>query len=346
MSVHHRTAEQSSNLIMLFIWYAECQIYQADVIQSDSVHYNPQATPSHPAGQLVLNMAANGTIVNGDAEAFINDPGRGFLGNLTPSVIPHYAYRGREQFLCDYNAFSEQYNNPPNCADQWFIVTGVNTGIFDSNFRDAETGPFSQWCSYDTALELLLVKMPESTTHSIASRTFDQILLEALEPLRMGRALTCIGSGCHFGDMGGKEPDEAWRPIRLPPGRTRAWPSVVLEVALSETQAKLRSDVRYWLRASEGDVKSVLTLSIDRGARRIVIRKWATNANGRQYEQQNVVISRAANGRVSITGAPLIISFEELFLRSPTVPRERNIEINDEMLEFIAAQTWEEQEET
>jgi len=47
---------------------------------------------------------------------------------------------------------------------------------------------------------------------------------------------------------------------------------------------------------------------------------------------------------VSITGAPLIIGFEELFLRSPTVPRERNIEINDEMLEFIAARTWEEQE--
>ncbi|BCS26771.1 uncharacterized protein APUU_51482A [Aspergillus puulaauensis] len=206
-------------------------------------------------------MAANGTIVNGGAENTINDPGRGFLGNLTPSVIPHYAYRGREQFLCDYNAFSEQFNNPPNCADQWFIVTGVNKRIFDSNFRDPETGPFSNWCSYDTALELLLVRMPRSTTHSIASRTFHQVLLEALEPLRMGRALTCIGGGSHFGDMGGKGPDDAWRPIQLPPGRSRAWPAVVLEVALSEIQAKLCSDVRYWLRASGGDVKSVITLS-------------------------------------------------------------------------------------
>ncbi len=309
------------------------------------LQYNPQVHTLHilPA-QLVFSMAINGSIINGDAEDSMNDPGRGFLGSLAPSVIPHYAYRGREQFLCDYNAFSQQYNNPPNCADQWFVVTGVSKGIFDSNFRDPETGPFSKWCSYDAALELLLVKMPESTTHSTASSTFNRILLKALEPLGMDLALACIGSGCHFGDMGGKEPDQAWRPIRLPPGRSRAWPVVVLEVALSETQAKLRSDVRYWLRASEGDVKSVITLSIGSNARRIVIGKWATNAEGHQYEQQNVVVSRNGNGRVSITGAPLVIGFEELFLRSPTVPRERDIEVSHEMLEFIAARTWEEQE--
>ena len=289
-------------------------------------------------------MAANGPIANGNAEDFMNDPGRGFLGSLTPSIIPHYAYRGREQFLCDYNAFSQQYNNPPNCADQWFIITGVTKGIFDSNFRDPETGPFSKWCSYDAALELLLVKMPESTTHSIAAMTFHDMLIEALEPIGMRRTRLSIGSGQHHGEMGNKAADEAWRPIRLPPGRSRAWPAVVLEVALSEKQAKLRSDVRYWLRASEGDVKSVITLSIGSNARRIVIRKWATNAEGHQYEQQNVVVSRNGNGRVSITGAPLVIGFEELFLRSPTVPRERDIEVNHEMLEFIAARTWEEQE--
>lgn len=289
-------------------------------------------------------MTANGLTTNGDSENSMNDPGRGFLGSLTPSVIPHYAYRGREQFLCDYNAFSQQHNNPPNCADQWFIVTGVSKGIFDSNFRDPETGPFSKWCSYDAALERLLVKMPESTTHSTASRTFHDMLIEALEPIGMRRTLMSIGSGHHHGEMGNKSADETWRPIRLPPGRSQAWPTIVLEVALSETQVKIHSDVRYWLRASEGDVKSVITLSIGSNARRIVIGKWATNAEGHQYEQQNVVVSRNGNGRVSITGAPLVIGFEELFLRSPTVPREQDIQISHEMLEFIAARTWDEHE--
>ncbi|KAL2827514.1 hypothetical protein BDW59DRAFT_143902 [Aspergillus cavernicola] len=271
--------------------------------------------------------------INGDAESFINDPGRGFLGNLAPSSVPHYAYRGREQFL---NDFDHEFNN------EYFLLTGVEKHIFDSQFFEPEHGPFSCWCSYDPKLELLLIKMPESTTHAVAAHTFHDMLIRAAQPTGMELALRPLGSGYHHAPMGGKQPNMAWRPRRVPPGRSQGWPSVVLEVALSERRSKLQSDVRYWLRAPQGDVKTVLTLAIDRNAPKITIEKWENNVNGFHHLQQRIVISKRANN-ISITGAPLIINFENLFLRPPSIPREQDIEIDDEKLKFLAEDIWNEQ---
>ena len=56
-------------------------------------------------------------------------------------------------------------------------------------------------------------------------------------------------------------------------GRSQDWPIAVLEVAFSEARAKLQTDVRYWLRASEGDVKIVFTIQIDHNVPKITIEK-------------------------------------------------------------------------
>lgn len=265
----------------------------------------------------------------------IHGTGRGFLGNLTHDAIPSYPYRGREQFLRDYD------DNPIWDKSECFILTGVTQQVFNTVFDDAESGACSAWSSYDTELQLLLVEMT-STTHSIASRTFNMILMDAIEPMGMKRSLCQLGDAKYKADIGGKQPDEAWRPRRVPRELSGTWPSVVLEVALSETKAKLQRDIRFWHHASEGGVKVVLTLCIDRSRPEIVIEQWEANGISRCERTQRIVMSKTRRGTL-ITGGPLIIDFAKLFLRQPNLPREQDINIDGAELEELASCVWEEQ---
>ncbi|KAI9368036.1 hypothetical protein BJX61DRAFT_248967 [Aspergillus egyptiacus] len=280
-----------------------------------------------------------------DAERSINDPGPGFLGPLlqpeaAPSNIRHYAYHNNEQFLRDFN---QESNN----LDTYFLLTGVNQQIFQTQFlpRVDEDGPFARWCSYDAELELLLFKMPESTVHAVAGMTFHNVLLRAVMQMQMDRALQPLGSGIHYGPMGAKQPDMAWRPQRQPPGRAKIWPSVVLDVVFSDTRRKLQTDLRWWLWEPEGYVKTVLTIIIGRSGHEITFEKWEKSSYGRVQRQQHVGVSKNQDvDTVTVVGSPLVIEFEKLFLGPRGSPVERDIEIGDDELEYLARNIWEEQE--
>ncbi|KAL4913544.1 hypothetical protein BDW62DRAFT_220601 [Aspergillus aurantiobrunneus] len=274
-----------------------------------------------------------------DSENVINQPGCGFLGHLisAPS-IPQFPYQGRARFLNDYKSTINHH--------EWILVTGVSNEVFEADYAETEDkgSPFSAWCAYDKALGLLLFKMT-GPFHGIASETFAHVFINATEPTVMELSLNKIGTTLHSATMGRKRPDKAWRPLRLPHGRSRQWPSAVLEVAYSETTAKLQSDVRYWLRASDGDVKLVFTLHVDQREPRITIEKWESDngGNGRGHLHQRVVISRRGNGTIAVSGSPLVAGFEKLFLRPPELPRERDIEVNEQKLRHIAEMVWDEQ---
>jgi hypothetical protein len=185
--------------------------------------------------------------------------------------------------------------------------------------------------------------MVKSMAHENAAGLFGVLFHEALTTVGMQRSLDPIGAATHFATMGGKEPDGAWQPTRLPRDRSNKWPTIVLEVAYSATQSKLQSDVHYWLRGPEGEVRTVLTLRIDQHEPRIVIERWESTDNGHGRRQQQVVITRTRRNKVTITGAPLVLEFERIFLRTPAIPREQNIEIDNEKLEFLATRVWDKQ---
>jgi hypothetical protein len=144
--------------------------------------------------------------------------------------------------------------------------------------------------------------------------------------------------------MGIKQPDMAWQPMRIDPSRDNHWPSMVLEVALSESQAKLQSDIRWWFLAPppDGIVNIVLTLRINQNKEEIVVDKWEkSTANDRAHLEQRVVVSRIQRaGNVTINGAPLIIGFEKIFLRPPLTPEEVDLQLDDWKLQFIAERIW------
>lgn len=284
--------------------------------------------------------------INTDLESIVNEPGHGFLRHLAPS-IQRYPHRGRGQFLIDFETEQQRYRaDTTGHVSEWFLLEGVDNQTFANEFLEPidQNTPWTSWTSYDAHFQLLLVKMTKSLAHQTASMAFDHILLEAIESTGMKRSLKTIGGATHFAALGAKEPDQAWRPHRLPQERKRDWPSVVLEVACSESQQKLGSDVRFWMRASGGDVKIVLTLRVDRRQPRITVERWERNDNNdRHYLGQSITIYKGANNHLRLSNGPLIIDFEKLFLRPPTIPRERNIEVDEEKLQHLAEEIWDEQ---
>ncbi|CAG8888652.1 unnamed protein product [Penicillium egyptiacum] len=268
----------------------------------------------------------------------VDPAGRGFLGDLAPSVLPVYQYRDREQLL---NTIKQAVATASKATtSEWFLIKRVNNSIFTSEFLLAKEGPFASWSSYDAQLDRVLLRVTKSKAHEVASEIFQVLLYDAIKPMGMDRSLDPTGSATHHAAIGAKEADKAWQPFRLPRGRSKDWPSVVLEVAFSESRDKLQSDIRYWLRASGGDVKVVITLQINQHSPNITIEDWGTQGDKSvNHLHQTVQISRKGS-KITTTGSPLVIEFEKLFLRPPIEPRERNIQIDDGELQFLAEKVW------
>ncbi|GKZ27010.1 hypothetical protein AbraIFM66951_003931 [Aspergillus brasiliensis] len=262
---------------------------------------------------------------------------RGFLEDLMDPTcpIPIYAYRGREQFLEDFQHALDTYQS----TSEWMLLTGVTEEIFRDEFLESEESPFSRLRSYDTEGQILLLRLTVSREHEAAASEFDHLLKNATE--RQGLRLKSYG-GYHGMVEGGMVPDKAWRPLRLPRDRSTEWPSAVLEVSYSETRTKLMGDIRRWFYASSGDVKLVLIIDIDRHAPNIIIEQWVHDKDSGKKRDQVINISRMKD-RVVVTGAPLEISFERLLLCPPSTPYESKIRIREEALREFADSIWEEQ---
>lgn len=140
----------------------------------------------------------------------------------------------------------------------------------------------------------------------------------------------------------GKQPDQCfWPPSRKPrPGQRFGWPTLIIEVGVSESLRRLREDAYWWFNNSLGDVRIVLLICISRRQRKVIVEKWHLAPPGtpnpmtrslinhlvtiqspplvqqpvasqQTYPAQEIEISP-----VSIQGAPLTLNFEAVFDRA------------------------------
>lgn len=194
------------------------------------------------------------------------------------------------------------------------------------------------WSSFSAAENLLLVRMM-TYEHSAALGVFGNALIQALGSMGLGLALQTYSGATIKGEEKSKQDDSGWSPKRPPPGRDRKWPTTVLEVAVSESQSKLQSDVRFWLRESQGKVKLVFTLAVDCESPNITIEKREIN-DGQEGCTQQVTVYRGAHKHLYSTDAPLTIEFSKLFLRDLQSPSEKDIEIPEDDPKEIATTIW------
>ncbi|GFF26971.1 hypothetical protein IFM61606_09859 [Aspergillus udagawae] len=147
----------------------------------------------------------------------------------------------------------------------------------------------------------------------------------------------------------GKQPDGCLFPKARIQRDREAWPTLVIEAGVAASLPRLREEARWWLRNSQGEVRIVLVLGIHRQRRTLIMEKWGqqdrTPINQRQlppqaeaplqaYAAQTIEISSE-----SISGAPLVLPFEEL-LERPRQGKETDIVLAGEQIRACMSWVW------
>ncbi|RHZ48886.1 uncharacterized protein CDV56_105109 [Aspergillus thermomutatus] len=259
-----------------------------------------------------------------------------------PPTVSIYPWEGPDHFQNIVNSelhrFKDQERSSP-C--DWIVSSNVSETIFERDFEE-ETDLSKQWKSYNRSRQLLFVEIARGTAeHTDATQTFNYILKEAVDRMGLSTALKCFSGIAIKGDDRAKLPDNGWGPKHPPAGRSRKWPTVMLEVGVSQRKSKLEEDARFWLEESEGDVKISLAISVNRRIPEIVLEKWKVS-DGKPAMAQKVTVWRR-NEDILFDNEPLVIEFEDLFLREADTPQEVNIEFDQRNLRRLAESIWLEQ---
>lgn len=208
---------------------------------------------------------------------------------------------------------------------------------------------------YDSDSRCMIVTVP-GKPHGTAAGNFQAELILAARSANLARLFSCPLIARVEGTSRSKEPDGSWIPVNPPPRRGKTWPTIILEVGVSESKKKLRNDAAWWLANSEGLVNVVITVSINQALPEITFesivleRPILAFRHGRPryvpITRQSIVIRRPGGPNQPITSvpntSPLMISCEELLCRPP-IPPETDPNIPITSLEWIASLVWDEQ---
>lgn len=212
--------------------------------------------------------------------------------------------------------------------------------------------------SYIPGSQLLLIKVP-TKAHEVAYMTFHELLLTKIHGMDLrSNKLVSLGKADVATPTRQKQPDLSYCPLHLPPGRTRQWPTMVVECGYSESKAKLAADARWWLAESQGEVAIAITISVHNTRREIIMELWGMVARptradpakkvpavehrvvvsqGKAPQQQKVNVATGATTTTTLT-----ISFRDLFLRpAETNEGGRDLVFSEQDLRSIAETVWE-----
>ena len=235
---------------------------------------------------------------------------------------------------------------------QYLIFQGVTKDHLDKIDRErASIGKHTRM-SHDMDIDLLIIKLMPSAKHESPHLSLARRLEFALA--RMGLPEDCLyplGTTRFYGRRSSKEPDSAYKPLSR--NLETDWPTIVFESGLSESLTRLRHDAQWWLTNSGGDVKIVVVISITPKEKRLRVEKWcllpaaghrpATRANPNPNSpvptrMQEITITQNPAAQPSttaqpsstiqpgpapsyaVTGAPLILEFQNFLLRAPVPP--------------------------
>ena len=185
--------------------------------------------------------------------------------------------------------------------------------------------------SYYADTELLIIKLMPSVKHDAAHRMLSDDLVSKIRAMGVPkREFASLGSGRIKGDHSLKEADEAYKPLPLR-GLSQDWPTMIFECGLSESLNRLRTDAGWWLNESGGHVKIALLISLKSTLPLIHIEKWqlrsgqrpmtrAVASNSHQPPQLPTCGQEIDIDHNTVTGAPLVLEFENIFLRAPLPP--------------------------
>ena len=185
--------------------------------------------------------------------------------------------------------------------------------------------------TYHRDINLLIMKLMPSVKHEAAHRGFSEDFTYKIRVMGVPRnRLYPLGAGRFEGRNSSKEADSAYKPLPARSGESD-WPTIVFQSGLSESLGRLRTDAEWWLIESEGQVKIAILISIRPALSELCIEKWelglaerpmmcAISSNAQYPSQAPTCIQTINIDHNTVTGTPLTLEFEKIFLRPPMLP--------------------------
>ncbi|KAJ5226649.1 uncharacterized protein N7469_006655 [Penicillium citrinum] len=191
-----------------------------------------------------------------------------------------------------------------------YVVFSIDNSTYNRDFLDPNNEPkLSIRTIFDQHINSFTIKMVFHE-HEELSVALETAIGDALSPMGLKRSIYHYCSTTSSLANGSKQRDAAWGPRRPPPGTSRR-STVVVETAITETNAKLRRDVDRWLDPINGLAKIVLAIKADRRRPKISIERWQyTGVNSEIEPVQKIEITESSEGdEVTVIGGPLLIPF-------------------------------------
>ncbi|KAK2800343.1 hypothetical protein FQN50_008159 [Emmonsiellopsis sp. PD_5] len=269
---------------------------------------------------------------------------RRFLEHLhLPPDVSEYEYSGldhlREMTERAYDNFITNNTQSP-----FVVFTNLPPEEFEQ-FKDT----FKDAVDYSPHLQLLILTMV-SAPHEAATEVFGGLVRDKARENGVRRKLSPRGRTETETPERWKGADCSWIPHELPPGRTRRWPSVALEVGYAEPREKLKRDMEFWLNASNNEVKMALSIDIKRPGGDIFFTTWkrgipvppraSSNPEPQAMQEIKIERGRAGQQQPNITGSNnLVIPFQSIMLRQPGQGEGDFVFTREDLLE-VAEEVW------
>ncbi|KAJ5553411.1 hypothetical protein N7494_002789 [Penicillium frequentans] len=184
--------------------------------------------------------------------------------------------------------------------------------------------------------------MPCQAPHDQAETAFHTALISVLYPMGLVNSILHWGSATLTNKDGSrKAADGGWSPRG-----TLKRPSVVLEVAWSDTSAKLRRDCQYWVDPLKGEANMAIGIKIHKNAPHITFSQWEWNPElSRAIQTSCLNITKSDDGiQFNPQATPqLVIPFHLFFRRPAENSRERDLIFRAQDLIELATEVWDEQ---
>jgi len=236
--------------------------------------------------------------------------------------------------------------NAGETTDQYLVYRPVTVEQHDK-IDELERGIRLTHC---VDIGTLIIKVPSVGHEKVACR-FTEEMRDRFREMGVPK-LECdpMGTTTYRGTSSSKQADAAFKSGILRP-YDMDWPTIVLEAGVSESVRRLRMDTRWWFSNSEGLVKIVLILHLNRTTHTIKIEKWelmpvtgggiATRTRSRSNRPAQIPtqVQGIAIRPDRITGAPLTLDFDKIFLRQPNPP-EQDLVMTEEDLRGWSNLVW------
>ncbi|QQK39509.1 Dehydrogenase, E1 component [Penicillium digitatum] len=148
--------------------------------------------------------------------------------------------------------------------------------------------------------------------HEHATQAFHSMLMQAIEPTGLHQKIQHWGKTTMLAlDGTRKEADGGWSLLRHSRGVPKR-PTVVLEVANSETYAKLQRDAQYWLDPARQEANVAIGVNLNTQKPEIIIDQWHWSSGLSQPILQTHLTLRETSNAQENRERDIVIATQEL----------------------------------